>query len=138
MHCPDCGTYWRVWVKSRIAKPSAEWNASDHLSSNFRYRRAPLRDIDHIIEGVRLKLPEIIVRQHEGTWPTDDDGIWGFYLSHVRHNIQLESSPGMCPFLVENDSTPVRRDASTIEEGIQMVVEYLREEAAKEHGRSIE
>lgn len=139
IRCPDCGTYWRVWVQLRIAKPSADWIAPERAVAAYRYRRAPLRDIDHVIDHVRLILTEVSVTQHEGTWPGDDDGIWWFTLPLVRARIQLESSSGMCPFFVEHDGmrSPAEgggRNALTIEDAARMVVDYLVDEASKRGG----
>lgn len=59
------------------------------------------RDIDTIVAKVEEVVPPARVYQLEKKLPTDDDGIWYFYLADVERDIQIESSNGMCPFLVE-------------------------------------
>lgn len=127
--CADCGTFWRVWLSSRIAKPSADWRPDKRAGLPTRYRRAPERDIDAVIDLVKGELPAIIVTQHEDTHRADDDGIWFFHVPGPHGNIQIESSMGTCPFLVEDDGEG-RRDAATVHEAARMVVDYLRAEMA--------
>src|SRR5688572_4085304 len=97
--CPDCGTLWRVWADLGVAKPAVEWSAADALR---RIRRAPVLDIDRVIDLVAADLPDVTVVQHQDAWPGDDEGVWFFRLPHVTADIQLESSAGMCPFTVEH------------------------------------
>ena len=128
-NCPDCGTYWRVWVNLRVAKPAIEWSASDAASMPRRFRRAPILDIDRVIDLVKADLREVSVVQHHDVWPADDEGVWFFRLPNVEHNIQLESSAGMCPFFVEHDGMPSPADrggwnAVSVEEAAKMVVDY--------------
>jgi hypothetical protein len=128
--CPDCGTLWRVWTDLRVAKPAVEWSAADTVR---RFRRAPVLDIDRVIDVVAAELPDLSVVQHHDAWPADDEGVWFFRLPHVITDIQLESSTGMCPFTVEHSGMPSAADAwsaASIEEAAQMVVGYLRAEAA--------
>jgi len=99
-NCPDCGTYWRVWVHLKVAKPSVGWKASDDGSKPRRCRRAPVLDIDRVIDRVKAESGRVSVVQHQNVWPADDEGVWVFRLPEVGRDIQLESSTGMCPFLV--------------------------------------
>jgi hypothetical protein len=87
------------------------------------------RDIDQIIERVKLRLPDVIVRQH---WVRDprkeDDGVWWFCLTGIEKNIQVESSYGVCPFIVEHDdmrSSSEAESTETVEEAVEMIVAYL-------------
>jgi hypothetical protein len=66
------------------------------------------RDIDTIIAAVRAKLPAIEVEQHQVKFPgADDDGVWWFRLPSVKDVVQIDSSDGQCPFLVDDsDSDP--------------------------------
>jgi hypothetical protein len=87
------------------------------------------RDIERVIALVRDRLPSVSVVQWHKKHPGDDDGIWWFRLPGVEHDIQLESSDGACPFLVEHDdmkSTAEACHAETIEQATEAVVEYLR------------
>jgi hypothetical protein len=85
------------------------------------------KDIFHIIEKVRQILPDVEVQQEQKIHPADDDGIWYFYLPGVEQNIQIESSFGWCPFIVETDeqSGYEARTAKTVDQAVEMIVEYL-------------
>jgi hypothetical protein len=86
-----------------------------------------MRDIDQIVANAQQQIPEVIVSQLQKKFVSDDDGIWWFTLPGVRQNIQLESSSGNCPFLVETDeqSSHQARMAQTVEEAVGMIVSYL-------------
>ena len=75
IRCPDCGTYWRVWVQLRVAKPSVEWNVIEQAALSPRYCRAPICDIDRLIDIVKRDFPDISVVQHQDAWPADDEGV---------------------------------------------------------------
>lgn len=129
--CPDCGTLWRVWTDLTVAKQAVEPSADNAIGA---LRRAPILDVDHVMELVATALPDISVVQHHDAWPADDEGVWFFRLPNVEHTIQLESSTGMCPFFIEHDGMPSPAEgggwnAASIEEATRMVVEYLRSEA---------
>jgi len=87
-----------------------------------------MRDIDLIIEKVTIKLPEIGVWQPPKSCPSDDNGIWYFSLPDVKQSIQIESSYGVCPFIVETEEqcSYDARTANTIDEAVEMIVEYLK------------
>jgi hypothetical protein len=124
--CPDCGTVWRVWTALRTAKQIVEQS-----SSTAMFRRAPMLDIDRVMDLVATAFSDISVVQHQSTWPVDDEGVWFFQLPNFEHHIQLESSTGMCPFFVEHNGMPSPADgggwnAASIEEAARMVVDYLR------------
>src|SRR5262249_18470225 len=82
------------------------------------------RDIDHIIERVSQRIPGVKVQQHWVKNPkVDDDGVWWFYLPGFKKQIQIESSNGMCPFVVEHDEkkTPFEgKFGATIEDAVEM------------------
>jgi len=61
------------------------------------------RDIDMVIERVRALHPDATVEQLKVTSPADDDGLWFFRLPGGRKEIQVESSTGAAPFVVEHD-----------------------------------
>jgi hypothetical protein len=85
------------------------------------------RDIDQIIKQVRQRLPDIEVVQLKKSLPADDDGIWWFTLPDVEKDIQIESSFGNCPFIVETDELCCEsaRKAETVDEAVSMIVDYL-------------
>ena len=94
------------------------------------------RDVDHVIEQVTQRLPGAVVAQIEPTHTSDDVGLWWFSLPGVAPRIQIESSTGACPFLVESDeqsSTEALR-AGTINETVKFIVDYL---VAASEGRSL-
>ena len=88
------------------------------------------RDIDTIIAIVKQYLPSVIVSQLQKKRPADDDGIWWFELPNCDNDIQIESSTGMCPFLVETNeqSSYHARKAQTIEQAVQMITDYLHQQ----------
>jgi hypothetical protein len=91
------------------------------------------RDIDRVIALVRGRLPSVSVVQWHKTHPGDDDGIWWFRLPGVERDIQLESSFGTCPFLVEHDdmrSTAEQWRAASVEQAAEAVVGYLEAQLA--------
>ena len=63
------------------------------------------RDIDRIIATVKERLPTIEVQQFKATHPADDDGVWWFYVPGVNADVQIDSSYGQCPFLVDHSDT---------------------------------
>jgi hypothetical protein len=85
-------------------------------------------DIDRIIQQVNEQLPEVDVVQLQKIHPADDDGIWWFRLPGIDKDIQIESSYGNCPFIVETDELCCEqaRNAESVDDAVKMVVEYLR------------
>ncbi len=87
------------------------------------------RDIDKIIEQVKLQLPDVRVQQHKVKYPgVDDDGLWFFSMLQFEKEIQIESSFGVCPFLVEHDDMESSSDAETaytVDEAVEKVTSYL-------------
>jgi hypothetical protein len=87
------------------------------------------RDIDQIIERVRNLIHDVQVEQlcvsHPGV---DDDGLWFFQLPGIAKNIQIESSQGVCPFIVEHNDMKCSADAETawsVEEAVNKVWAHL-------------
>jgi hypothetical protein len=87
------------------------------------------RDIDRIIERVKNLIPDALVEQLWVSHPgVDDDGLWFFRLPGIAKDIQIESSQGVCPFIVEHCDMKSSTDAETawsVEEAVQKVVAYL-------------
>jgi hypothetical protein len=91
------------------------------------------RDIDRIIALVRSRLPLVSVVQWHKARPGDDDGVWWFRLPGAARDIQLESSFGTCPFLVEHDGMQASAEqwwADSVKEAAQAVVAYLEAQVA--------
>jgi hypothetical protein len=86
-----------------------------------------LRDIDQIIAAVKQQILEVSVWQLQKKHPADDDGVWWFALPGISNDIQIESSSGICPFLIETDerSSHQARTAQTVAETVQMIVAHL-------------
>ncbi len=85
------------------------------------------RDIELVILSVQQELPDVSVWQLQKRHPGDDDGLWFFSLPGLEKDIQIESSTGNCPFLVETEeqSSYEARTAQTVKEVTRMIVEYL-------------
>jgi hypothetical protein len=85
-------------------------------------------DIDQVKQGVQKEFPEVVIEQLKVSLPADDDGLWFFHLPwDPKDEIQIESSDGKCPFLIENMRNDERRDGDAIEEVVAIICEYFRE-----------
>lgn len=84
------------------------------------------RDIDSVIDQVRRAFPEIVCEQLRVAHPgADDDGLWFFSHPGRGGEVQLESSTGDLPFLVEGDDSNVCDTVRTIDEAVALVVTRL-------------
>jgi len=84
-----------------------------------------VRDIDQIIAELSQEHPEIAVRQLEVTHPgVDDDGIWFFTYPGRLEEVQLESSSGALPFLIESNYASVY-SARTVKDAVVQVANRL-------------
>jgi len=87
------------------------------------------RDIDDIICLLRECFPTLKVVQLEKTHPADDDGLWWFRLPGITKDIQVESSTGNCPFMIESDDDLSSDDAligRSVGEVVEKVSSYLQ------------
>jgi len=85
-----------------------------------------MRDIEKISNVLRTTYPDIVIEQLTVLHPgADDDGIWYFRRSGGSTEIQLESSSGNCPFLVESSGAAVRLTAATPQEAVNILVRGL-------------
>jgi hypothetical protein len=83
-----------------------------------------MRDIDVILAALRAQVPGLQARQIQVVHPgVDDDGVWMVGTGGPR--IQLESTTGMCPFLIETDAGPERFTASSIEEAVSIALREI-------------
>jgi hypothetical protein len=82
-------------------------------------------DIDKIIERFQKFHPEVTVDQLKVTHSADDNGLWFFKAKGSVLEVQLESSSGNCPFLIESNAHPRRLQANSIEEAINVLIEEL-------------
>lgn len=83
------------------------------------------RDIDVIIERLRSKHPEVQVEQLRVMHPGDDDGLWYFRNPQNDIKVQLESTKGVCPFLVESSAHNDRADVADIEDALKTLEVWL-------------
>ena len=84
------------------------------------------RDIDRVIAGLRSSFPDIVCEQLRVANPgADDDGLWYFTHPSGRGEVQLESSTGQLPFLVEGNDSSARDTARTVEEAVALVATRL-------------
>ena len=83
------------------------------------------RDIDSVVVYLERVHPSVAVKQFRGVHAADDDGIWFFRAEGWPHEVQLESSSGMCPFVVETDADAHARTADSIAAAIALVESLL-------------
>lgn len=80
------------------------------------------RDIDTVIDELQRAHPGITCEQlfvaHRGA---DDDGLWFFTHPDRSGEVQLESSTGQLPFLVEGTDSAARETARTVEQAVALV-----------------
>lgn len=80
------------------------------------------RDIDHIIERLKTEIPGVQVTQLQVTHPgADDDGLWFITIAGRAEEVQIESSHGSCPFLIESDFSDDRFHGHTVDEVVSKV-----------------
>jgi hypothetical protein len=83
------------------------------------------RDIDIVIAMLKRRCPDVVVQQLPVAHPgVDDDGLWFFRHPSRPGEVQLESSTGAAPFLVESDYAPTCI-AGTPQEAAELVVSRL-------------
>ncbi len=85
------------------------------------------RDINKIIELVKQLFSNVNVKQLKVKFPSDDDGIWYFWLTeNSDDDIQIENSYGQCPFILETNRSPEVKHGETVEQVVSIVCEHLR------------
>jgi hypothetical protein len=83
-------------------------------------------EVDRILDLVRSVYPDVVCQQLQVVHPrADDDGLWFFTRPGVSNEVQVESSSGTCPFLIEHDDSDERRTANTPEEVADTIREWL-------------
>ena len=81
-----------------------------------------LRDIDQIIERLKTEIPGLQVTQLQVTHPgADDDGLWFIKIPGRVEEVQIESSYGSCPFIIESDFSAEVFRGSTVDEVVSTV-----------------
>lgn len=85
-----------------------------------------MRDIDQIVKSIMETCPAANVRQLRVSHPgADDDGLWFFRQPGSEFEVQIESSDGMCPFLIETDENDARLNAKSIDETVEILAKLL-------------
>ena len=79
------------------------------------------RDIDLIVERLLADFPGVHIAQLKVTHPGDDDGLWFINIPNQEATVQIESSNGNCPFLIESDFNNDRAYGHSIEETVGVV-----------------
>ena len=84
------------------------------------------RDIDQVIAALQAAFPGIACERLRVAHPgADDDGLWFFTHPTVAGEVQLESSSGQLPFVVEGSDSSARDMARTLEEAVGLVASRL-------------
>jgi hypothetical protein len=90
-----------------------------------------MRDIDQISQSIMNICPTVKVRQLRVSHPgTDDDGLWFFKRPGSESEVQIESSKGLCPFLIETDESDACFTTKSIEETVEVLTKLLHLEPA--------
>ena len=85
-----------------------------------------MRDIEEIIRAISDLYPSVEARQLRVSHPgDDDDGVWFFERPGCKFQVQIESSAGMCPFLVETDENDIRCTTQSVKETIETIAHQL-------------
>lgn len=81
-----------------------------------------MRDIDQIIERLTADIHGVRIEQLRVTHPrTDDDGLWFIQIPEREEEVQIESSNGLCPFIIESDFSPERLAGNSVEEVVATI-----------------
>lgn len=83
-------------------------------------------DIDVISEAFRNLGDAYTVTQLHVKHRADDDGIWFFRKAGTDIELQLESTSGQCPFLIESNQDERRLTAATIDEAKRILFDAFR------------
>ena len=82
--------------------------------------------VKQIIASVRNYYPAIRwTRAWMRNLKVDNDGIWFFWLADESGEVQIESSFGVCPLLVETDKINERFIGETVEQPTDKIIEWL-------------
>ena len=80
-----------------------------------------MRAIDRVIASIKAAMPGMAVRQLQVAHPGDDSGLWFFTHPGSRVEVNVESSDGEFPFLIENSENGIRMTTTTDEDTIAAV-----------------
>ena len=83
-------------------------------------------DLAHVVRRVREGLPSVQWQQAPVTHVGDDDGVWFFWLPDLPGEVQIESSCGACPFIVETDKHDECLSADSPEMTADAIIKWLQ------------
>jgi hypothetical protein len=81
-------------------------------------------DIDKIMIRLTTERPDIRVRRLKVSHKADDDGIW-FFSAGGATEVQLESTTGNFPFLVESSANERRTTVNAVDQAISIICSEL-------------
>jgi hypothetical protein len=83
------------------------------------------RDIDRVQAELKRALPAIVIDQLQVSHPGDDDGLWFIAHPAALAELQIESSTGNAPFLIESNADDRRSTVESVEAAVQTIMERL-------------
>jgi hypothetical protein len=83
-------------------------------------------DLEEVVRLIQEGLPEARWVQAPVTHPTDDDGVWFFWIPGLPGEVQIESSYAVVPFIVETDKHDECITASSPRETADTVIRWLK------------
>ena len=86
-----------------------------------------MRDIDRITARLGAEIPGVQIEQLRVSHPGDDDGLWFITAPGSPSEVQVESSDGTCPFLIEGDGTDERFEGKDVAEVVRVVRNLLEQ-----------
>ncbi len=94
------------------------------------------RDIDQIIQLLRREIPGVEIEQLQVSHPgADDDGLWFIKIAGRTGEVQIESSSGTCPFVIESDLSSETLHGRSIYEVVGTVMKLFAEQGAARNSR---
>jgi hypothetical protein len=82
-------------------------------------------DLEEIVRRVQERLPDVRWEQLVVTHLSGDDGLWFFWRPELPGEVQIESSLGACPFIVETDKHDESITAESPEETSDTIIKWL-------------
>lgn len=93
---------------------------------NLNLAKAIGRDLDRIVERLKAEMPSCEIDQLQVVHPGgDDNGLWFINVPGQETTVQIESSYGDCPFLIESDFDNQRVEGRTVDEVVGTVKRLL-------------
>ncbi len=79
-------------------------------------------DIDDVIERLKTEIPGVHIAQlHVAHLGADDNGLWIVQVAGRAEAVQVESSNGRCPFLIESDFSDERFYGASVGEVVSTI-----------------